>query len=1196
MDNDRPARSASKELCLLALDGGGVRGLSSLMILKSIMERINPEEPPKPCEYFDMIGGTSTGGLIAIMLGRLRMSIDHAIAAYVKLSPKIFKQQQHRVGWRGQLQGRFDDEALKQGVIDMLKDVGADEGALLKDSALSRANSSSACRTFVCATSKYTVNTVALSSYFSRRRGGDMLDQAKIWEAARATAAATTFFSPIEIAGESFVDGATGANNPIPTLWSEACDIWGADQDSNWRLEDNIRCFVSIGTGVPSLKGYRDQNLAAMFQTLVNISTASQTAAEDFRRQHSTMCNEGRFHRFDVDRGLGDIGLEEAAKVNDIRAATREYVQSETVHKGMEMVTRMTEWEECLESLEFQAMHRRRNLVELAEGRTNEWILTNPAYVAWREQRSSILWIQGKPGSGQSVLAKTILNAIAHERNASRENTACASQKPVVADWFYSIREGRIGMSHLSMLQSVLYEMLRQEPALFTGFRDVYRSTRRYPPDSWDWQITELRTMFEQAINRPEAPPVFVILDGLDESEETHDLDASRAEIMEMLQKFVVLEYSRLKIVVLSRPHQDIQAKFGQYSTIVMQEYNAGDIDVLIELRIRKMTLKLGLDVIDKPDSMESGWHSATPADRYHVAPEQVGVVPSHSTTSPAFEAVLDEIRQHLREKAEGVILWVHLVMIELIKLADEPFTPLELRDKLFELPTQLMKLYGRIVDDLLERNSERSLDKSRRLLQWVIGASIERPLTLIELWEALAIPNRADGAHRSDRDPIAERRLVIRGSWDDFRRKIYQLCGPFIATQKAGSKVASQTFQDHAHQSDIAQLVHQTAREFLARPKEAKGLCVNAEEATAAVCEGVDLYLDLILPDQAMPWAVTPLCPGPNYAAHAAKAADYLSTRHLFDFCRVFVCREGTVDHRIQRIQAAIVRPAYTTEDVRCSLTRDGLCYERFRTLCRIIHHDLRARRAAWLALGSSSCRYGQPSNSLQFLGQSAHYEVTTLSWTLATTCVVALQRNFPKSPLGREFSTATYHLFCARNQMEKAVGVDGPDVESGWIAISPPGNGRLSIEDAAHSLTKSSQFQEHYRDIASATVMPSEMKRLATMLKRTGAVLITIQQQEVLFVGPSRVRWSLGKAKDRTLRGELPQGSWLEKLEDYMRESHLAETTASSSSYGMLAKLEPHTLGHGPTRASDRPNSLANDTSSRTKSAAEESSDALS
>ena len=62
---------------VLTFDGGGVRGLSSLLILREIMEdierRTEADELPLPCDYFDLIGGTGTGGLIAIMLGRLGM-------------------------------------------------------------------------------------------------------------------------------------------------------------------------------------------------------------------------------------------------------------------------------------------------------------------------------------------------------------------------------------------------------------------------------------------------------------------------------------------------------------------------------------------------------------------------------------------------------------------------------------------------------------------------------------------------------------------------------------------------------------------------------------------------------------------------------------------------------------------------------------------------------------------------------------------------------------------------------------------------------------------------------------------------------------------------------------------------------------------------------------------------------------------
>jgi patatin-like phospholipase/acyl hydrolase len=57
-------------LCLLSLDGGGVQGLSTLYILKGIMDRLNYTRhesklpPMKPCEVFDLIGGTSTGGYV----------------------------------------------------------------------------------------------------------------------------------------------------------------------------------------------------------------------------------------------------------------------------------------------------------------------------------------------------------------------------------------------------------------------------------------------------------------------------------------------------------------------------------------------------------------------------------------------------------------------------------------------------------------------------------------------------------------------------------------------------------------------------------------------------------------------------------------------------------------------------------------------------------------------------------------------------------------------------------------------------------------------------------------------------------------------------------------------------------------------------------------------------------------------------
>jgi patatin-like phospholipase/acyl hydrolase len=123
-----------KDLCLLSLDGGGVRGISSLTILKKLMEAVDSKNPPKPCDYFDMIGGTSTGGLIAIMLGRMRLTVDECIEAYSELSPNVFSKVHHRIKLTsGETQGRFDHTALEKGIKSILKTYRMDVESLLKE-------------------------------------------------------------------------------------------------------------------------------------------------------------------------------------------------------------------------------------------------------------------------------------------------------------------------------------------------------------------------------------------------------------------------------------------------------------------------------------------------------------------------------------------------------------------------------------------------------------------------------------------------------------------------------------------------------------------------------------------------------------------------------------------------------------------------------------------------------------------------------------------------------------------------------------------------------------------------------------------------------------------------------------------------------------------------------------------------------
>jgi patatin-like phospholipase/acyl hydrolase len=96
----------------LFADGGGVRGLSSLLILQELMRQINvcigasrpsdnPHHDVKPHDIFELVAGTSTGGLIAVMLGKLGMSPEECIQAYHNLSTRIFSTKHFRARFTG---------------------------------------------------------------------------------------------------------------------------------------------------------------------------------------------------------------------------------------------------------------------------------------------------------------------------------------------------------------------------------------------------------------------------------------------------------------------------------------------------------------------------------------------------------------------------------------------------------------------------------------------------------------------------------------------------------------------------------------------------------------------------------------------------------------------------------------------------------------------------------------------------------------------------------------------------------------------------------------------------------------------------------------------------------------------------------------------------------------------------------------
>lgn len=163
-----------------------------------------------------------------------------------------------------------------------------------------------------------------LSSYPPTRGLRNLYDETKIWEACRATSAASTFFEPVTIGRfkERFVDGGLGANNPVQEVWLEAMELFSQGVE---RFEDRIGCFVSIGTGVP----YNRQisaNAVSLFKALAYISTDTEQTAARFERERRRLQRDHRYFRWNVNLpAMSEIGLEEEDRLHEIAAATGEY-------------------------------------------------------------------------------------------------------------------------------------------------------------------------------------------------------------------------------------------------------------------------------------------------------------------------------------------------------------------------------------------------------------------------------------------------------------------------------------------------------------------------------------------------------------------------------------------------------------------------------------------------------------------------------------------------------------------------------------------------------------------------------------------------------------------------------------------------------------------------------------------------------
>lgn len=384
-------------LRILSLDGGGVRGYSMLIILQELMHRTFVEmegrapkrhEIPKPCDHFDLIAGTGTGGLIAIMLGRLRLDLDTCKEVYVRMTRRVFETDKTFMGvpLKGTM---FKASKLEESIKEVAREhtIFDDEGndALANATPMSpgtpagavpsiphRTSSQSSrysqigmspmhhrgfgslnlgnpnallydtrenrTKTAVTAVMKGTKVITLLRSYDSRKEPAPDVN-CTIWQAGRATSATQMAFKPIQIGQTVYLDEGAGKYNPSPQILDEAVQ-------NEWPGRE-VGVFVSVGTGKRPpgtaknshewwedfLGGSSMSEFAEARRRLIAKIEGCEDSHRYMLQEHlaARQVNPENYIRLNVEVGVGELGMNEWHRLSEMTTNTRSYLSKKEV-------------------------------------------------------------------------------------------------------------------------------------------------------------------------------------------------------------------------------------------------------------------------------------------------------------------------------------------------------------------------------------------------------------------------------------------------------------------------------------------------------------------------------------------------------------------------------------------------------------------------------------------------------------------------------------------------------------------------------------------------------------------------------------------------------------------------------------------------------------------------------------------------
>jgi len=390
------------------------------------------------------------------------------------------------------------------------------------------------------------------------------------------------------------------------------------------------------------------------------------------------------------------------------------------------------------------------------------------------------------------------------------------------------------------MLQALLYQVLAQNPTLLTSFRAAFQKSRKL---GHNWTYVLLQEVFITLSSVSNQRTyltlrLYLISDAPEESESYEGVD--RTEVLDFLLQLCSPLPGRnpaciFKVLLISRPASDIETTLRRVSSIRMHEQTKRDIEHIVDAGLSLIIKKLERNLVQDDERSDSDYESSDDiAKTAKTSKIPLQTFSDQGQPQNMNISDLSFVRDYLIQNANGVILWVVLILKDLEQTFNTGFWSLkEIKEMLTRLPRDLEQWYvemiRRIVQDTEREFQKRNYPKHQRLaktklmLSWATFA--KRAMTIKEFRDVIAISDIAfQDADRNSQHgaPISVSPVTLLAEsriqdTKQAKKAIAYFCNGLLEVLSSST---SHSLRHRHHRrvdpADLVQLLHRSAKDFL--------------------------------------------------------------------------------------------------------------------------------------------------------------------------------------------------------------------------------------------------------------------------------------------------------------------------------------------------------------------------------------------